>query len=285
MIKKNQILAPHTTFNIGGPADWFCEAEEEEEVLKAIKFAQEKNLPYFILGQGSNILVSDKGVRGMVIKMKNEKLKIKNCKIRGGAGLSLNKLLNIAKENSLSGLEFMAGIPGSLGGAVVGNAGAWQQNMGDKVERVKVLNEKGQFKWLNQVDCRFAYRQSRFKNSREVVLEVEINLNKDNKEKIKKEMVTNLKKRSHQPQEPSAGSVFINPKPQAAADLIEKCGLKGKKIGQAQISEKHANFIVNLGKAKAQDVLSLINLARETVKKKFDLDLALEINLIGEFDD
>jgi len=282
MMKSNVELAAYTTFKIGGPADWFCEAFSEKELLEAVKFAQEKKLPYFILGGGSNVLVSDLGFRGVVIRMENGEWRIGNEKIIAEAGIILDKLVNIATENSLSGLEFAAGIHGTLGGAVVGNAGAWQESFGDKVERVKILDENGQFKWLNHDECQFVYRQSRFKKRKEIVLEVELKLTQGDKGEIQRKMTANLKKREGQPQEPSAGSIFINPKPQSAGDLIEKCGLKGKQIGEAKISEKHANFIVNLGGAKAQDVLKLIALAREEVKKKFDLNLELEVVLLGE---
>ena len=206
---------------------------------------------------------------------------IADSKIIAGAGIPLTKLINIAKENSLSGLEFMAGILGTLGGAIVGNAGAWQESLGDKVERVKILDENNQFKWLNHEECHFAYRQTRFKKSKEIVLEVELKLTKGNKEEIERKIAANLKRREGQPKEPSAGSIFVNPKPQSAGDLIEKCGLKGKQIGSAQISTKHANFIVNLGGARAQDVLKLIVLAQNEVRKKFGIDLKTEIVFLG----
>jgi UDP-N-acetylmuramate dehydrogenase len=284
-VKKNQLLAPYTTFKIGGPVDWFCETKNEQEVVKAIKFAKEKKLPFFILGNGSNLLVSDDGFRGVIIRMENEEVQINNEKILAKAGISLSKLANIAQENSLLGIEFMVGIPGTLGGVVFGNAGAWQQNIGNKVERVKILDKDNQFKWLNHDECQFSYRQSRFKKNQEIILAVELKLEKGNQLEIKNLMNKNLKKRESQPKEPSAGSIFVNPKPQSAGDLIEKCGLKGKQIGQAQISQKHANFIVNLGGAKAQDVVKLIALARLEVKKKFKIDLETEIVFLGEFND
>ena len=282
-MKKNQLLAPYTTFKIGGLADWFCEAKNEKEVVEAIKFAKEKKLAFFILGNGSNLLVSDDGFRGIVIKMENEEVQINNEKILAEAGISLNKLVNIAQENSLSGIEFMVGIPGTLGGVVFGNAGAWQQNIGDKVERVKILDKDNQFKWLNHDECQFSYRQSRFKKNQKIILAVELKLKKDNQNEIEQKINENFKKREDQPKEPSAGSIFVNPKPQSAGDLIEKCGLKGKQIGQAQISEKHANFIVNLGGAKAQDVVELIALVQKEVRKKFGIDLKTEVVFLGEF--
>jgi len=281
IMKKDQLLAPYTTFKIGGPADWFCEAKNEKGILEAVKFAQEKKLPFFILGNGSNVLIPDDGFRGMVVKMENGEWRMENERIIAGAGIPLTKLVNMAKENSLSGIEFMAGITGTLGGAVVGNAGAWQENIGDKVERVKILDKDNQFKWLNHNECQFVYRQSRFKKGKEIVLEVELKLTKGNKKEIKRKIMANLKKREGQPKEPSAGSIFVNPKPQSAGDLIEKCGLKGKQIGSTQISTKHANFIINLGGAKARDVLKLIALAQNEVRRKFKINLKPEIIFLG----
>ncbi len=280
-MKKNQLLAPYTTFKIGGPADWFCETKNEQEIVEAIKFAKEKKLAFFILGNGSNLLVSDDGFRGVVIKMENEEVQINNEKILAKAGINLNKLANIAQENSLLGIEFMVGIPGTLGGVVFGNAGAWQQNIGDKVERVKILDKDNQFKWLNHDECQFSYRQSRFKKNKEIILAVELKLKKDNQNEIEQKINENLQKREGQPKGPSAGSIFVNPKPQSAGDLIEKCGLKGKQIGQTQISQKHANFIVNLGGAKAEDVVKLIALAQKEVREKFRIDLKTEIIFLG----
>ncbi len=284
-MKKNQFLAPYTTFKIGGLADWFCETRNEQEVVEAIKFAKEKKLPFFILGNGSNLLVSDDGFRGVIVKMENEEVQINNEKTLAEAGISLSKLVNVTQEKSLSGIEFMVGIPGTLGGVVFGNAGAWQQNIGDKVERVKILDKDNQFKWLDHDECQFSYRQSLFKNNQEIILAVELKLEKGNQLEIKNLMNENLKKRESQPKEPSAGSIFVNPKPQSAGDLIEKCGLKGKQIGQTQISQKHANFIVNLGGAKAEDVVKLIALAQKEVKKKFEIDLKTEIVFLGKFND
>lgn len=288
-MKKDVILAPLTTFNIGGPADWFEEVKNEKDLVEVITFCQDKKIPFLILGGGSNILFTDKGFRGMVIKVQSSKFKVKSYnskfKITAEAGAPLNKLVNLATKNSLSGLEFAAGIPGTVGGAVVGNAGAWQESIGDRVKRVKILDKKNRFKWLNQADCQFAYRQSRFKKTKEIVLAVELVLKKGDQKGIKQKIEENLKKRELLPKELSAGSIFINPKPQSAGDLIEKCGLKGKKIGGAQISEKHANFIVNLDGAKAADVLELISLAKKKVKEKFGINLKPEIIILDEYGD
>ena len=280
--QKNQPLSLYSSFRIGGPADWFHQSESEKDLKEALVFCQEKKIPFLILGGGSNILFSDKGFRGLAIKIKNEKLKVRDNKITAKAGVFLNKLIKVAAENCLGGLEFLAGIYGTVGGAIAGNAGAWQENIGDKVKRVRILDENHQFKWLNQQACQFDYRQSRFKKNKEIILEAEFELTRDEQSKIKQRIKENLIKREKQPQEPSAGSVFINPKPESAGYLIEKCGLKGKKIGKAQISEKHANFIVNLGGAKALDVLELIALAQKKVKEKFKITLQPEIIILDE---
>lgn len=286
-IKLNEPLSRQTTFKIGGPADLFYESKTGKELIGVIRVIREIGIPYFILAGGSNILVGDKGFRGMVIKflISNFKFLIKDkiVLVTVGAGMPTSVLLNELTKRSISGLEFMAGVPGTVGGAVRGNAGAWQQNFGDKVSRVKVLTSQSEIVWLKKADCQFEYRHSRFKKSGEIVLEAELELVYGKEEEIKKQIEGYLEKRIDQPQEPSAGSVFINPKPQAAGELIEQCGLKGKRIGGAQISKKHANFIINVGEAKATDVLALIGLAKGKVKEKFNIDLEEEIVKIGEF--
>ena len=280
-IKKNILLAPYTTFKIGGPASWFFEARETEEIIKAVKVASELKIPYFILGGGSNILVSDKGLRGLVIKISTSKIKILGETLFVESGASLGEAVEKAKNHSLSGLEFAAGIPGTIGGAIRGNAGAWQEAIGDKIIRVQVLTFKGEIKWLKAADCNFSYRESRFKKSGEIILEAELKLKSGDKKEIRRKILENLKKRKNQPKEPSIGCIFLNPKPYPAGELIDRCGLKGKRIGDAQISPKHANFIVNLGQARACDVISLIKLAKEKVNKKFGVLLEPEICFLG----
>lgn len=281
-VKLNELMAKHTTFKIGGPADLFYEAKTEKELIGVIRLIREIGVPYFLLGGGSNILVSDKGIRGLVIKIQNTKYKILDTKIVAGAGISLGRLVEIAKENSLTGLEFAAGIPGTLGGAIRGNAGAWLESIGEKVLRVKILTSDDQVRWVKGLDCQFAYRQSRFKKSKEIILVVELGLGRGDKDEIQERIDENLKKRKAQPKQPSAGCIFVNPKPNSAGRLIEKVGLKGRKVGNAQISPKHANFIVNLGGATCEDVLKLIALAKKEVKKKFGIELKEEIEVVGE---
>jgi len=290
--KIDESMVKHTTFKIGGPSDLFYEAKTEKELVEAIKVAMEVGVPYFILGKGSNVLVGDKGIRGMVIKVQSSKFplrprseasKVQNERIIAEAGVLLNDLVKFYVKNSFGGLEFLVGIPGSVGGAVRGNAGAWQKNIGDKIVKVKILDEKGKIKYLNRQDCQFSYRNSRFKKTSEVILEAEFLVEKKEKKEIKKIIIEYRNKRKNQPAEASAGSIFINPKPYSAGEMIERCGLKGRKIGGAQISPKHANFIVNLGGAKAKNVVALITLAKNKVKEKFGIDLREEIVRVGEF--
>lgn len=281
-VKKNQILAEFTTFKIGGPADWFYQAKKEKDLIKAVDFCYQQKIPFFILGGGSNILITDKGFRGMIIKLENQEKEIKGEKIIVGAGLNLSELMNFTCEHSLTGLEFLAGIPGTVGGGVVGNAGAWRQSLGDKIERVKVLDENKKIKWFNRMDCEFDYRQSRFKKKKEIIIAVEFSLKKEKPAIIKEKIKKYLNQRQSQPKAFSAGCIFINPQGKTAGSLIEECGLKGFEKDQALISSDHANFIINQGGAKAEDVLELISLAKKKVKEKFGIFLKEEITILGE---
>ena len=291
-IQRNVLLRHYTTFKIGGPAKYFFVAKTKKDLIKAVKVAKKINLPFFILGGGSNLLVSDEGFDGLIIKIKNQNLKIKNANqkskiIEAEAGVSLSQLVSVSLKNSLTGLEWAVGIPGTVGGAIWGNAGAFGKSMKDIIKSVKVLevkNKKSKIKNLTNRDCRFGYRDSIFKkNPNLIILSTEIKLEKGNKKEIKEKMKENLtyRKQTQPLSFPSAGSIFKNPKDYFAAKLIEKTGLKGKKIGNAQISKKHANFIVNLKRAKAIDVIQLINLVKKEVKKKCGIDLKEEIQYLG----
>lgn len=280
-LKLDEPMAKHTTFGIGGPADLFYEARTREELVKAVRLARKLKIPYFILGEGSNLLVSDKGVRGLVIKVGNGKWEVKGEKIIADAGASLAKLVETAVKYSLSGLEICFGIPGTVGGAVVGNVGTADKWIEDVIEEVEVLNREGKIHRLSSSECQFGYRTSRFKQTKEIISRVTLVLKKDEPEKIKERMKAIVARRKNQPKERSAGSIFKNPARKSAGWLIEQAGLKGKKIGNAQISFEHANFIVNKGAATADDVVQLIKLVKREVKKKFGIELEEEICLIG----
>jgi len=277
-LNKNVSLASHTTFGIGGPAELFYEAQTSEELIKAVKAARELKIPYFILGGGSNILVADQGLAGLTIKIKSQRLKIKSPKIIAEAGTPLAKIVKAAQEHSLSGLECCIGIPGTVGGAVAGNAGAKNQWISQCIKSVTILDKSGEIINLKKDNCQFGYRTSCFKsNPSKVILEVIFELEKENPKIIKEKTKQFLEARSNQPKEKSAGSIFKNPANDSAGRLIDAAGLKGKRVGEAQISPQHANFIINLDKAKASDILTLIKLAQSRVKEKFGVELKLEI--------
>ncbi|MFH1780607.1 MAG: UDP-N-acetylmuramate dehydrogenase [Candidatus Nealsonbacteria bacterium] len=254
IFQKNISLKKYTTFRIGGQAKYFFIAKTKNDLLRAVKEAKERRLPFFILGNGSNLLVSDEGYKGLVIK----------------TGKPLSSYVS-------KGLEWAAGIPGTIEGAVYGNAGAFGQSMKDAVESAEVFDTKTKkVKIFKNKDCQFGYRTSIFKRNRDlIILSVKIKRRKSDFKKIKEYL--DYRKKTQPLNFPSAGSVFKNPSGFSAGELIEKCGLKGKKIGGAQISNVHANFIVNLGTATAQDVLLLIKLIKKTVKKKFKINLKEEI--------
>ena len=285
--RKNVSLAKYTTFKIGGPAKYFYIAKTKQDLIKAIKAAKELGLPFFVLGGGSNLLVSDKGFDGLVI---NFQFSISNFlplkagfKVVVGAGLPLGKLVSASAEKSLTGLEWAVGIPGTIGGAIRGNAGAFGSSISDIVKEVEVFDVvELRIKNYELSDCEFEYRDSIFKhNSNLIILSAEIQLKKGDKKVIENKIKKNLQQRKKtQPLGfPSAGSIFKNPKGFSAGELIEKCGLKGKKINGAQISEIHSNFIVNLGKAKSKDVEKLIKLIKQKVKQKFGIVLEEEIEI------
>jgi UDP-N-acetylmuramate dehydrogenase len=258
-IRKNVPLAPYTTFKIGGKAKYFYEAKSKEDLVKAIKAAKEAGLPFFILGGGSNVLVSDKGFDGLVIKIQNTKYEIQDTRIVADAGVLLSKLVDESVKVGLTGLEWAAGIPGTVGGAVRGNANAFGVSMSDVVKNIR--------------------------NYEDIILSVELELKKGDREKSKKMIKEYLEYRDkrHPLEYPSAGCIFKNPEGDFAGRLIEQCGLKGKKEGGAMFSKKHGNFIVNLGNAKAKDVIKLINLCKKKVREKFRIELEEEIEYLGEF--
>lgn len=282
-IQKHIRLDKFTTFGIGGPADYFCVVQHEKELIEALDWAEHKNLPYFILGSGSNLLVSDRGIKGLVIKLDNKDYQIDNSLLIADSGLRWGELVQICKQNSLSGLEFTIGIPGSVGGGVVMNCGVKNREIKDVLSRVKVYGSENKSYWLKKKECEFAYRSSRFNKTKEIVLKAEFKLNKKDPEEIQKNIKKHLDTRRKQPSGLSAGSVFKNPQKDYAGRLIEKAGLKGKQIGDVKVSEKHANFIINNGEGKAADVIQLINLIKKEVKNKFSVELENEIKIVGRF--
>ncbi len=305
-IKKDEPLAQYTTFKIGGSAKYFFIAKENEDLVRALTFAKKLKIPMYILAGGSNVLISDSGFNGLVLLNKSQDIIFKQGnKVVADAGVWLMDLINKTAEKSLTGLENLAGIPGSVGGAVRGNAGAYGSEIADNLIGVEVMRGSKQF-ILSKEKCGFKYRDSIFKHNNDLIISAEFQLTKGNKKQIQakvKEIVS--KRKEKQPLEyPSAGCVFQNVvinsenidqvkilnnlpeeylknKKVPAAWLIECLDLKGKKIGDAQISDKHANFIINLGEATANQVLQLISYVKMKVRDELGLQLMEEIEYVG----
>ncbi|MDD5606814.1 MAG: UDP-N-acetylmuramate dehydrogenase [Candidatus Pacebacteria bacterium] len=284
MFQNNVLLSKITSFQIGGPAQYFFIAKTEKDLIKALKKAKQSKLAFYILGKASNVLFSDKGFKGLVIQNQIKDIKVKKEKIICSSGVTLSYLAQKAKKNNLSGLEWALSIPGTIGGAVYINASAFSFAISDIVEKVRVLDIKNlKIKTLKNKELKFSKKNSLFlKNKSLIILSVELKLKKEKKSVIqKKEKEYNLYRNKTQPLNyPSAGCIFKNPYKKSAGFLIDQAGLKGKTIGGAQISRVHANYIINFKKARARDVLELIKIIKKTVKKKFNVELKEEIQII-----
>jgi UDP-N-acetylmuramate dehydrogenase len=285
-LKFAEPLSKHTTWRIGGPADIFVCPRSVEEVKGVMAAAKELNLPWTVIGRGSNLLVLDGGIRGVVIKLSDNfsAIEVHGHRVTAQSGRSIVSAANIAVKHNLQGLEFATGIPGSVGGAVMMNAGAYGGEIKDVLESAKVLDESGTIHCFTNSDFRFAYRYSVLKDIPMVLLEATFRLKEGDGEALLQQIKAWASRRaSTQPLSmPNCGSVFRNPEGTHAGRLIEAAGLKGLTRGGAQISEKHANFIVNLGNAKAEDVLWLMRHAEETVRDRFGIRLETEVRIIGE---
>lgn len=286
-VYRNEPMRKHTTFRIGGPADFYLCPHSAKEIQKAVAICREEELPYFILGNGSNLLVSDQGYRGVVIQLwKNvSDILVEGCRIRAKAGASLAKIAGEALEEGLTGMEFAAGIPGTLGGAVVMNAGAYGGEMKDILQEVLVMDEQGEIFTLKKEELHLGYRTSIIKEKGYIVLAAALELKPGDRKEIKEKM-DELKQRRVEKQPldmPSAGSTFKRPEGYFAGKLIMDAGLRGFSVGGAQISEKHCGFVVNTGKATANDVLTLIREVQKRVRDKFGVELETEVKFLGEF--
>jgi len=306
-VQKDVSLAKKTTFRIGGKAKFFVAVKNEEELREALKYAKCNSLDYFVMGGGSNVLFSDLGFDGLVIKMKFDNFQMTDgIAFEVGSGVSLAKVVKSAIEHELSGLEWAIGIPGSVGGATWGNAGAFGDSMGNFIESIRAFDvDKNTIIGYLPQDCQFDYRSSIFKKQKNlVILSVKIKLEKGIKKEISGKSNKNIQKRiSGQPiGVPSAGSYFMNPvvdkhelveafekdrgvvcrdEKIPAGWLIDQAGLKGKKIGGAMVSEKHPNFLVNTGGATAEDVIMLESLIKQQVRDKFGVQLQSEVEHVG----
>lgn len=285
-INYNASMKDYTSFKIGGPADILIEPSSIEELKNAIVQAKEFDLPYMILGNGSNVLVSDKGIRGVVIRLgdKFSEIKVNDCEITAMAGAKVSTVSKTALKHSLTGMEEISGIPGSVGGGVMMNAGAYGGEFKDIVKEVLAMDRDLNLISLNNEELNFRYRGSKISDDNLIVLKVVFELEKGDYEKIQNLMREVTEKRNtKQPLTlPSAGSVFKRPKGHYAAKLIEDANLKGLRHKGAQVSEKHSGFIVNIDNATAQDVMDLIGVVRKTVYDKFGVNLEREIRIIGE---
>jgi UDP-N-acetylmuramate dehydrogenase len=283
----NEPLAHHTTWKIGGPADILFQPANKKGLIHAMRMIFASQIPYMLIGRGSNLLVREKGIRGIVIKLGEgmDYLTYNDEQVNVGAGFSFIKLATMVAQRGLTGLEFAGGIPGTVGGAVYMNAGAHGSDVSRVLHSCEVIFEDGELAMLSNEEMKYAYRTSILQNERKgVCLEATFKLQEGNKQDILKNMSThkNYRRQTQPLQLPSCGSVFRNPTPQSAGKLIEEAGLKGYRVGDAQISLLHANFIVNLGNASANDVLSLIGHVESTIKEKNGVDLHPEVQVVGE---
>ena len=308
-IKLNEPMKLHTSFKIGGPADFFITANNIQEIREVVNIAKENNLPLKVVGNGTNLLVKDNGFRGIILKTNLQEIKITktknkdeintkykinemessiNCKeeyiVNVQSGMALGKLAQILLKNEIGGFEFASGIPGTIGGAIKMNAGAYGGEFKDIVQDVTYLNEQNDIVVVQNMQCDFSYRHSLFSNKDYIILGCNLKLYKDTKENIKNKLDENLQsRREKQPIEyPSAGSTFKRGEDFITAKLIDECGLKGYTIGGAQVSEKHAGFIINKNNATAEDVINLIKHVTEIVYEKTGKKINLEIEIIGK---
>jgi UDP-N-acetylmuramate dehydrogenase len=281
-VRLKEPLKKHTTFRIGGPAQFFIESRDSQSLKLFLGLAGQYKIPVLVIGEGSNILVSDRGVKAAVLKLSSpffKKVSFDNNRLTAGGGLPLGQLLRRAQARALSGVEFLVGIPGTVGGALVMNAGAWGETIGNLVEKVQVMDYNGRIKVLNKKQMRFGYRKSSL--AKFIILSVRLRLCKKDRREIRDTLrkYLELRKGTQDYSAPNAGCIFRNPKPYGAGRLIEMCGLKGKRCQDAVVSKKHANFILNRGTARCRDVLKLMALIERRVWDKFNIRLKPEIKI------
>lgn len=288
-IKTNEDMSKHTSFKVGGKADIFIKINDIQDLKYILDFTKKNNIPLTIIGNGSNVLVKDNGIRGITIYLNFDDIQIDEEQngeviVTVGSGVKLAMLAVILQKKGIAGFEFASGIPGTIGGAIRMNAGAYGKEMKEVVENVTYIDEEGNKHKLENEQMDFSYRHSRFKEKQEIIIEAQLKFQKEDAEKIKERMDEYRKARMEkQPiNMPSAGSTFKRGTNYISAKLIDDAGLKGYEIGGAQVSEKHAGFIVNKGNATAQDILDLIDYVIKVVYEKFGKILELEVEVIGE---
>lgn len=286
-IRTNELMSQHTSFKVGGPADIFIEPADVEEVKNALRFVRQNHIPYMVIGNGSNLLVGDKGIRGAIIKIGESfnQIEIDGEEVIAECGVLLSTLSKATARNTLTGLEFASGIPGYLGGAIAMNAGAYGGEMKDVVEWVEFLDENLELQRYSNEQMEFAYRKSIVEPRGLIVIRCKLKLKKGDQEQINSLMADlNNRRKTKQPLHlPSAGSTFKRPEGYFAGKLIEDAGLRGFGIGGAQVSELHCGFVVSNGNASARDVYDLIRHVQQTVYNQFGVKLETEVKIVGEF--
>jgi UDP-N-acetylmuramate dehydrogenase len=278
-------LSQHTSLGVGGPADYLVNPHDTVELRDVLLFARENQIPTLVLGHGTNLLVLDEGYHGIAISLVSacSHCNFSGHRVQAGANIALPWLANEVARRGLSGMEFAAGIPGTLGGALFMNAGAFGYYTADLVEEVVTMDRAGCMGTRPRSELNFAYRWSNFQDEDVIILEATLALKPGDRQSIEELQRQMLDKRAaRHPRQPSAGSVFRNPPDKTAGYLIEQAGLKGLTVGGAQISPMHGNFIVNNGNATASDILNLISIVKESVREKFGMELQLEIRVVGE---
>ena len=287
-VRINEPMMKHTSFRAGGAAEWFAVPEQAEELKAVLAACKKADTPWYVIGNGSNLLVSDKGFPGVIISTaKFDRLEVDGTEITVGAGVMLSKLANTAYRAGLTGLEFAAGIPGTVGGACVMNAGAYGSEMKNVLKSVTVLTAEGNVETLPAEELELGYRTSVIPKMGYLVLEAVVSLTEGNMEEIKAVMDDlAFRRKDKQPLEfPSAGSTFKRPEGYFAGKLIEDCGLKGFSVGGAQVSEKHAGFVINKGGATASDIYNLCKKVEKKVQAEFGVSLEMEVKLLGNFEE
>ena len=286
IIKYDEPLKNHTSLGIGGPADVFCSPGNIEDLKKVISIFKEYNKPFLVIGNGTNLLILDNGIRGLVVNLDKDfkKIEFSDKIVKVGAGVSLVHLSKMVLRGELSGLEFTCAIPGTLGGAIINNASFKGNCMADVVQNVTFLTRENKIERTSKSNLNFHYRECNLKGKPVIILEATLLLKKGNKEEIESRIKQNIEiRKSRQPLDKfSAGSIFKNPPGYYAGELIEKVGAKGLSRGKAEVSTRHANFIVNNGGASARDILYLIEEIEKRVKKNFGIKLEHEIEILGE---
>lgn len=290
-IKYNEPMSKHTSFKTGGNADCFIISKTIEQIQQTIEFSKKNTIPFYIIGNGSNILVSDDGFRGIVLKIDLDSIEIEEqnttATVTVGAGVKLMALAQTLKQKEITGFEELSGIPGTIGGANFMNAGAYGKEIKDILIETKCLNkETNQIEVIKKEEQKLEYRSSIFKNKKYIILEAKLSLSKGNKQEIEQKMneYIRLRKEKQPTEYPSAGSTFKRGENFITAKLIDECGLKGFSIGGAQISEKHAGFIINKGNATSKDIIELIQYTKRKVFERFGVHIEEEIETIGDFE-